>query len=93
MQKRYVLINNHVRTAELLLVAREKALIRDRDGGADVAMELSRVGGLLRTIRRLERDMIYWFDPSRIVQDELSLPLEKEYYDEASVPQDHRYTK
>lgn len=93
MDKMYVLINNHLRTAELLLLTRQKTLFAEKASNKDVKMELSRVGGLLRTVRRAERDMIYWFDPEKIVEEQLPLKLEQSYYDLAGIPETHRYEK
>jgi len=93
MDKSYVLSHNHITTAIRLLEAREAHLTKEGDSGLERAVEIKRVGGLLRTIRRAERDMIYWFEPDLIKQDKLPFSLEKDYYDDADVPQAHRYLK
>lgn len=93
MDKVYPLVNDHLRTAEMLLIARDRQLEQRLDKGVDVNMERDRVGGLLRSIRRAERDMVYWFDPNKIDQDPLPFALEKEYYDQAGVPEKRRFLK
>lgn len=91
MDKYYVLVYNHLRTARILLVAREGSLVARSKGGSDVQMEIKKVRGLLRTIRRSERDLMYWFEPNTVLEDRLPFSLEKDYYDEADVPDKDRF--
>lgn len=93
MDKPYILVNDHLRTAELLLISRHDALLKRQDDGADVKMELRRVGSLLRSLRRASRDMSYWFDADSINLDPLPYNVEQDYYDEAGVPARDRYSK
>lgn len=91
MDSNYSLVNDHLNTAEKLLLARKKTLTIREEGGGETGMELKRVGSLMRSINRARRDLAYWFDSSLEIKQNVLPRLEKDYYDGADVPESSRF--